>query len=299
MLDNRIHSVNSRATDTSPNEVFPTEIIKKVDTRPGTIEFGTGFKEYPGGMEIIGRKSIFVLSGSDFRDYKWVWLAKFREPVMANSIECIVSLVTVSGGEKVIASNSMVVADPQTQLISSGGNIYTMFFAGSLFNNESADKYKTTYRMRIKRGVKVLAIGDFTIEEKFENKENSEYSEKPHDAGNGHGGGFGAGNGVGIGIGSGTGPFPATTFDKSVVPTCSKDDEDNQVSFKYDLSYSKSEGLKVIYAGGDPSTSTGAIAETLRNIEQGFSSDGLDTDRVYKGEVRCQCGISPKCDLER
>jgi hypothetical protein len=116
---------------------------------------------------------------------------------------------------------------------------------------------------------------------------------KGADAGEHKGGGEGPAPGAGIG------PFPNGAFGFAKLPKClSKTDENNDsLTFKYDVTYKFGVGLQVVFAGSDSSASPATIEETRRKLELGFAPEDLDQNKTYNGTIKCRCGSNPKCEL--
>lgn len=100
-----------------------------------------------------------------------------------------------------------------------------------------------------------------------------------------------------------SGPFPDGSFGGlKNVPECKKDDADNnELKFTYNLIYSEGDTLPSIefLSSTTEKISTSTIQHTMRILQESFNPDKIQKvpGRTLKGQMVCQCGFEPRCDL--
>lgn len=100
-----------------------------------------------------------------------------------------------------------------------------------------------------------------------------------------------------------SGPFPDGSFGGlKNVPECKKDDADNNdLTFKYNIVFSEGDTLPSIefLSSTTEKISTSTIQQTMRILLESFNPDKIQKvpGRTFKGQMVCQCGYEPRCDL--
>lgn len=109
---------------------------------PVKIKFGADYVESSSGINIFEEKNTF------YNGDQLAWLVELSGPVKSTSVNLLLSKVTASGGEQVIDTSPLTLANPDFNILY--GKFPLLLFTG-----------EGTYKFRVVRGDKTLAEGSF------------------------------------------------------------------------------------------------------------------------------------------
>lgn len=126
---------------------FGIPLLRAKILGPVKINFGTKHVESPGNVSLNKISDTFSV-----HDPMIAWFARFEGPLRLTNVDLLLSKPTESGGELVVAKDSLNIADPRFTILFGYVNPFTLLLGGP-----------GKYRLRIVSDHTVLAQGEFDI----------------------------------------------------------------------------------------------------------------------------------------